>query len=116
MSMPVESPCGDDGSRGASRGASFIGLFVLLAASMMVFAVLTWAFVFRRGLSGDWASMPKPPILFVNTAVLLASSFAIEVARRASKPASARSSTPGGAPARCWVSSSCSARRWPGSS
>ena len=85
MSMPVESPCGDDGSRGASRGASFIGLFVLLAASMMVFAALTWAFVFRRGLSGDWASMPKPPILFVNTAVLLASSFAIEVARRALK-------------------------------
>jgi cytochrome c oxidase subunit 3 len=83
--MPVESPCGDDGSRGASRGASFIGLFVLLAASMMVFAALTWAFVFRRGLSGDWASMPKPPILFVNTAVLLASSFALEMARRALK-------------------------------
>ena len=51
----------------------------------MVFVALTWAFVFRRGLSGDWASVPKPPILFVNTAVLLASSFALEVARRALK-------------------------------
>jgi cytochrome c oxidase subunit 3 len=68
---------------GDARAASFIGLYVLLAASTMVFVALTWAFVFRRGLSGDWASLPKPPILFVNTAVLLASSFALEVARRA---------------------------------
>jgi cytochrome c oxidase subunit 3 len=73
------------GEPGASRGASFIGLFVLLAASVMVFVSLTGAFVFRRGLSGDWASVPKPPILFLNTAVLLASSFALEVARRALK-------------------------------
>lgn len=78
---------GGDGSdeRGASRRASFTGLFVLLAASTMVFAAFTSAFVVRRGLSDDWASMPKPPILFVNTAVLLASSFALEVARRALK-------------------------------
>src|SRR5271157_2013401 len=74
-----------DGGAGESRSASFIGLIVLLAASMMVFAALTGAFVFRRGLSGDWTSVPKPPILFVNTAVLLASSFALEMARRALK-------------------------------
>ena len=82
--MAVESAW-EDGDAGASRGASFIGLYVLLAASTMVFVALTWAFVFRRGLSGDWASMPKPPILFLNTAVLLASSFALEMARRALK-------------------------------
>ncbi|MGA9624507.1 MAG: hypothetical protein WBQ65_08560, partial [Bryobacteraceae bacterium] len=76
---------GGSGGPGASRSASFIGLFVLLAASFMVFAALTWAFVFRRGLSGDWTSMPKPPILFVNTAVLLASSFVLEMARHALK-------------------------------
>jgi cytochrome c oxidase subunit 3 len=73
------------GGSGDTRGASFIGLYVLLAASVMVFVSLTGAFVFRRGLSGDWASVPKPPILFLNTAVLLASSFALEVARRALK-------------------------------
>ena len=73
------------GGPGDTRGASFIGLYVLLAASVMVFVSLTGAFVFRRGLSGDWASVPKPPILFLNTAVLLASSFALEVARRALK-------------------------------
>jgi len=86
--MAVENAWENDigtGEPGASRSASFIGLFVLLAASVMVFVALTWAFVFRRGVSGDWTSMPKPPILFVNTAVLLASSVALEMARRALK-------------------------------
>ena len=52
---------GGDGSegRGASRRASFTGLLVLIAASTMVFAALTSAFVMRRGMSEDWASMPK---------------------------------------------------------
>jgi len=85
MDMPVGSAWEDGGGPGDARGASFIGLYVLLAASVMVFVALTGAFVFRRGLSGDWVSMPKPPILFLNTAVLLASSFALEVARRALK-------------------------------
>jgi cytochrome c oxidase subunit 3 len=86
--VPFESAWedgGGSGGPGASRSASFIGLFVLLAGCVMVFAAFTGAFVLRRGLSGDWASMPKPPILFVNTAVLLASSLALEVARRARK-------------------------------
>jgi cytochrome c oxidase subunit 3 len=82
--MVVESAW-EDGGSGGSRSASFIGLFVLLAGCIMVFAAFTGAFVFRRGLSGDWASMPKPPILFLNTAVLLASSLALEMARRALK-------------------------------
>ena len=75
---------GNDG-RGADRRASFTGLFVLLAASTMVFAALTSAFVVRRGLSDDWTSMPKPNILWVNTAILLASSFVLDLSRRALK-------------------------------
>ena len=67
------------------RRASFTGLYVLLAASTMLFAAFTSAMVVRRGLSDDWVSMPKPPILLVNTAVLLASSVALEMARRALK-------------------------------
>ncbi len=59
---------------GVNRRASFTGLWVLLAASTMVFAAFSSAFVVRRGLSDDWATMHKPPILFVNTAVLLLSS------------------------------------------
>jgi len=73
------------GGRGASRRASFTGLFVLLAASTMVFAAFTSAFVVRRGLSDDWASVPKPPILFVNTAVLIASSVFLDLSRRSLK-------------------------------
>ena len=75
---------GSDG-RGAFRRASFTGLYVLLAASSMLFAAFTSAMVVRRGLSDDWVSMPKPPILLVNTVILLASSIALEVARRTLK-------------------------------
>ena len=82
---PAEGGWGGDGNSegfGSSRKASFTALFVLLAASTMVFAAFTSAFVVRRGLSDDWVSTPKPPILFVNTGVLLASSVLLEIARR----------------------------------
>src|SRR3954451_12603205 len=87
---PVDGGCvGDNGGnsdgRGAFRGASFTGLWVLLAASTMLFAAFTSAMVVRRGLSDDWVSTPKPPILLVNTGILLASSIALEIARRALK-------------------------------
>jgi cytochrome c oxidase subunit 3 len=84
---PIEGGWGDGGSdgRGANRRASFTGLFVLLAASTMVFAAFTSAFVVRRGLSDDWATMPKPPILLVNTVVLLLSSILLDQARRSLK-------------------------------
>jgi cytochrome c oxidase subunit 3 len=88
-SPPTDRGWGGDGGgndgRGADRRASFTGLFVLLAASTMVFAALTSAFVVRRGLSDDWASMAKPHLLWVNTAVLLASSFVLDLSRRALK-------------------------------
>ena len=74
---------GDPGGRGSSRRASFTGLFVLLAASAMLFAAFTSAFVVRRGASPDWVSTPKPPILWVNTAVLLLSSLVLDRSRRA---------------------------------
>jgi cytochrome c oxidase subunit 3 len=51
----------------------------------MVFAAFTSAMVVRRGLGDDWATMSKPPILWFNTAVLLTSSFMLEMARRALK-------------------------------
>ncbi len=78
---------GGDGSDGfgASRRASFTGIFVLLAASTMLFAAFTSAYVVRRGTGEDWASMPKPPILLVNTVVLLASSVVLDMSRRALK-------------------------------
>jgi cytochrome c oxidase subunit 3 len=83
---PVEHEWGGGGEgRGSSRRASFAGLFLMSAASAMVFAAFTAAFIARRGLSDDWAGIPKPPILWVNTAILLLSSLALEAGRRALK-------------------------------
>ena len=87
---PIENDWGGGGGgggegRGSSRRASFTGLYVLLAASTMVFAAFTSAMVVRRGLSDDWSSMAKPSILWVNTCVLLASSVMLELGRRALK-------------------------------
>lgn len=78
---------GDSGNRGASRRASLTGLMVLFAASAMFFAALTSAYFVRKGLSSDWIRTPMPPILWLNTAVLLASSVVLDLARRALKSA-----------------------------
>jgi cytochrome c oxidase subunit 3 len=72
---------GNPEGRGADRQASFIALFLLLAATGMVFAALTVAFWMRHGTSDDWIAMRKPPLLWVNTAVLLASSAVLDRAR-----------------------------------
>jgi len=75
---------GPDGY-GASRRASMTGLYVLLAATTMAFAAFTSAYVVRRGISNDWVAVPLPRILWLNTAVLIASSLMLEVARGALK-------------------------------
>jgi len=61
------------------------GLMVLLAAVVMFFAALTSAFIVRRGLSNDWITTRIPSLLWLNTALLLASSAVLELARRALK-------------------------------
>lgn len=48
----------------------------------MVFLALTAALLMRRDISSDWVSMHKPRILWLNTAILLASSATLEHARR----------------------------------
>jgi cytochrome c oxidase subunit III len=49
----------------------------------MVFAAFTTALMLRRGVGDDWVTMAKPRILLLNTAILLASSVALDMARRA---------------------------------
>jgi len=70
---------------GASRRASFAGLAALLAATGMVFFAFTGAYLMRRGYGQDWRSTPLPPLVWINSAVILASSAALEVARIALK-------------------------------
>lgn len=53
-----------------------------LAAILMLFAAFTSAYVVRKGLSDDWQATAFPGILWLNSMVLLASSFTLEKARR----------------------------------
>jgi cytochrome c oxidase subunit III len=76
---------GSDDGRGAFRRASFAGLLVLVAITAMVFAAFLTAFIVRRQETLNWQPIPKPPILLVNTGVLLASSLLLDVSRRALK-------------------------------
>lgn len=87
------------GSRGGSRGPisdrsdlpavkdfsgepARTGIWVGLSAIAMTFAALTSALYVREGASTDWHHIVLPPILWFNTAALIASSVALEVARR----------------------------------
>ncbi|HXW92395.1 MAG TPA: cytochrome c oxidase subunit 3 [Terriglobales bacterium] len=58
------------------------GIWVALAAISMSFLALTSALVVRKGGSFDWRHFNLPIILYWNTAVLVASSVSLEVARR----------------------------------
>jgi cytochrome c oxidase subunit 3 len=58
------------------------GIWVALAAISMSFAALTSALVVRKGGAPDWRHFTLPSILYLNTFVLLASSVALEIARR----------------------------------
>ena len=65
-----------------SSPASRTGIWVGLAAITMTFAAFTSAMVVRQASSYDWQHFTLPPILYFNTAVLLASSGVLELARR----------------------------------
>ncbi|MGD0730199.1 MAG: cytochrome c oxidase subunit 3 [Terracidiphilus sp.] len=88
---------GDDNGSNPRRGPRELlyrvrfFVFSALAADMLFFAVLVLFFFARQAgmrtdprthfLSGDWQPMLLPPILYLNTAVLLLSSLAMERAR-----------------------------------
>jgi cytochrome c oxidase subunit III len=67
-----------------------IGMWVALASILMLFVALTSAYIVRGvpalgGGQDDWLPIDMPSVLWLNTAVLLASSVTIELARRALK-------------------------------
>ena len=65
-----------------SSPASRTGIWVALAAITMTFAAFTSAMVVRQGSSADWQHFTLPRVLYLDTLILLASSGALEVARR----------------------------------
>ena len=58
------------------------GVWVAIATISMSFAALTSAMVVRGSAAADWRHFRLPPILYLNTAVLLASSAVLEAGRR----------------------------------
>jgi cytochrome c oxidase subunit 3 len=59
-----------------------IALWVLLTGIVMLFAGLTSAYIVLRGVP-SWQNIEMPGLLWFNTIVLVASSFTIDLARRA---------------------------------
>jgi cytochrome c oxidase subunit 3 len=78
-------PRGDEGGTpGALGDTRFVGLLAFLGTVTMLFVGFTSSYMLRRA-SPDWAEIAAPRLLWVNTALLLASSLALEWARRALK-------------------------------
>lgn len=67
---------------GQRAGPYPMGLIAILATAAMLFAAFTAALLVRR-TGGDWARVDLPPIVWLNTTLLLASSAAVELARGA---------------------------------
>ena len=73
---------GGGGREGPIFDTAKVGLWVFLGSLTMLFAAFTSAFIVRRA-GTDWAPLPVPSVLWLNTLVLLASSVTVEMARRA---------------------------------
>ena len=67
------------GTESGSMPAAKVGLGVFLAVVGCLFALFTSAYFMRMGLS-DWRALPVPPILWLNTGVLVLSSVALQCA------------------------------------
>ena len=65
-----------------SSPASRTGIWVALAAITMTFVAITSAMVVRQGASMDWRHFTLPRVLYLDTVILLASSGALELARK----------------------------------
>jgi cytochrome c oxidase subunit III len=84
----------DHGNRRGPRALLMryrMGIFSALAGDLMFFMALVTAFFFRQSSGhfdprgaymSDWQPLAIPPILFINTAILIVSSVTMEMARR----------------------------------
>ncbi|MGJ0505978.1 MAG: cytochrome c oxidase subunit 3 [Methylocystis sp.] len=90
----TEAPWLHEGEAPARRGggeapqAARAGLTIFLAVALCLFSLMSAAFFMRMG-SPDWAPPPLPRILWINTALLIAGSAALEVARREARAGAA---------------------------
>ncbi|MGB6876967.1 MAG: cytochrome c oxidase subunit 3 [Candidatus Acidiferrales bacterium] len=78
---------GDDGRRGGGpsgipQRVYVTGITIAMGGILMFFMALVSAFIVRKGLGGDWLPFAMPRILWLDTAILLASSATLIQARR----------------------------------
>jgi cytochrome c oxidase subunit 3 len=78
------------GASVASMPPARIGLWIFLAVVTSLFGLFISAYFMRMGHGhgadhsmSDWSSITKPPILWLNTVLLIAGSIAMQAARRA---------------------------------
>ena len=64
-----------------------IGVWVALAAILMMFTALTSAYIVRAASANDWQPIAMPRILLLSTALIVISSATLEAARRKLKAA-----------------------------
>jgi cytochrome c oxidase subunit 3 len=85
--LPPDGYSGGGGGDGRlnpiPRRAYMTAITLALGGILMFFLALTSSYIVRRGLGTDWKDFALPRILWVNTAVLLASSATLELARKA---------------------------------
>jgi cytochrome c oxidase subunit 3 len=79
---------GPDGE-GSSAGSfpvstGYLAVWILLTAVTMLFAGLSSAYIVLHGVP-YWQNITLPPLVWINTVALLASSIAVEIARSAVK-------------------------------
>jgi cytochrome c oxidase subunit III len=85
-------PRGPNGNGSAGNGHHFvpgfsasryrIGMWVALAAILMMFTALTSAYIVRAASANDWYPLAMPRVLLLSTSLLLISSATLEVSRR----------------------------------
>ena len=74
---------GDGLPPGTRRRVVHTGMWLALIAIGMLFIGLSSAYVVRSGLGDDWQALSLPPLLWLNTRVLVASSITLDLTRRA---------------------------------
>jgi len=92
---PSVAPPRPVATRGPEPKPAETGAWVAIATISMSFAALTSAMVVRASAAPDWQHFRLPPILYLNTLVLLASSFTLAAARRRITAVSVRDGLPG---------------------
>ena len=81
-----EGVIGDHPAAGAPGvSTAKIGLGVFLAVAGSLFALFSSAYLMRMHMGADWRPTPVPPLLWLNTGVLVASSLALHRAQAAAR-------------------------------